>query len=145
MAAAAYSIYSIFCFDALKVCSWLWAEIKIHVKLWQNKNDQTFVWCSVFPCLFLQQAADANSKKDMQKTSITTKDWPFLFGQGFSKWVYFDIESFYFWWKKSLIIFGQILKNPTLLLHTGFMLWSDMYHSALATVSLISICSSWSN
>ena len=47
--------------------------------------------------------------------------------------------------EKSPIIFGQILKNPTILLHTGFMLWSDMYHSALATVSLISICSSWSN
>ena len=26
--------------------------------------------------------ADANLKKDMQKPSITTKDWPFLFSQG---------------------------------------------------------------
>ena len=39
--------------------------------------------CSVFACLFLQQAADANSKKDMQKLRITTKDWSFLFCQSF--------------------------------------------------------------
>ena len=43
LAAVAYCIRSLFCFDPLKVCNWLWAEIKIHVKLWQNKSDQTFV------------------------------------------------------------------------------------------------------
>ena len=40
-------------------------------------------WCLVFARLFLQQVGDANSKKDMQKPSITTKHWSFLFWQGF--------------------------------------------------------------
>ena len=38
------------------------------LKLWQNKNNQTFVvmlgFCMSF---FLQQADDSNPKKDMQK------------------------------------------------------------------------------
>ena len=59
-----------FCFTLLSTSSIL--------KLWQNKNDQMFVVILVF-------AAGSwwNLKKDMQKPSITIKDWPFLFWRGF--------------------------------------------------------------
>ena len=54
------------------------------LKPWQNKMAQIFVGILVLSILFLQQAADRIRKKKIQKSSIPTNIWPFLFWRIFS-------------------------------------------------------------
>ena len=48
------------------------------------RRANPLLWCSVFACLFLNLQQLPAAKMDMQKPSITTNIWSFLFCQSFN-------------------------------------------------------------
>jgi hypothetical protein len=62
--------------SSLKLVNWDF------IKLWQNKNDQTFVVMLGFCISFFAAGSWCKLKQNIEKPSITTKDWPIIFLTG---------------------------------------------------------------